>query len=93
MNALEQPPKSSGRKLPQMNLADRVYLARYIDFDGPSKMGCLFGRNRKHIATVVGTMKKTGEFDLYRNLSDEEYEKILAAEERGKGHAVQASRM
>ncbi|MNO43381.1 hypothetical protein D3C76_336000 [compost metagenome] len=67
-----------------MNLADRVYLARYYEIDGPTKMGSLFGRDRKHIAVLIGIMKENGEYERYRNLTEEQYEKIQENAEEEK---------
>lgn len=66
-----------------LTLADRVYIARYYETDGPRLMGALFGKSHQSIVQTVETMKNNGEFKLYRSLTDEEYEKILkCAEER-----------
>ena len=60
-----------------MTLADRVYLAKYYETDGSKHMASLFGRSHQNINMLIKTMKNNGEYDLYRNLTDEEYEKIL----------------
>ncbi|MNW44140.1 hypothetical protein D3C74_213620 [compost metagenome] len=80
--------KNPNTRKKRLSLSDRVYLAKYIEFDGPTMMGSLLGRHRTHIATLVVNMKKNGDYERYKNLSDEEYEKILEAEERRNEHAL-----
>lgn len=60
-----------------LSLADRVYLAKYFEVDGPVMMGDLFDKPYQNIKKLIANMKKNGEYDLYRNLTEEEYEKIL----------------
>lgn len=68
-----------------MTLADRVYLARYYEIDGPHLMAAALNHPAKALITIVLRMRRNGEYDLYRNLSDEEYEKILNCAEVKNG--------
>lgn len=68
-----------------MTLADRVYLARYYEIDGPTYMGMVFNRSQQAICALIKTMKNNGEYDLYRSLSEGEYEKILKCAEAKHG--------
>lgn len=69
------------RRLP---LVDKVYLAKYSDVDGFHLMGSMFGMLPKTVEAIARRMRKNGEWDLYRSLSDEEYEKIIIAAERSE---------
>lgn len=60
-----------------LTLADRVYLARYFEYDGPALMGALFGKSEQNIHRAIVIMRNNGEYDLYRKLSETEFEKIL----------------
>ncbi|OMF54704.1 hypothetical protein BK138_16245 [Paenibacillus rhizosphaerae] len=60
-----------------LTLADRVYLARYYEIDGSKLMAALLNRSPQAVFNIINTMKYNGEYDLYRSLTDEEYEKIL----------------
>lgn len=64
-----------------LTLADRVYLARYFEYDGPIMMGALYGRPYQNIIKLIEDMRKSGNYDLYRNLSESEFEKILQCAE------------
>lgn len=68
----------------QLTLAERVYLAKYFDIDGPRYMSLSLERPLNNIDTQVQRMKKNGEWDLYRNLTEEEYEKIILTAERSE---------
>lgn len=70
-----------GKKL---TLAERVYLARYFDIDGPRHMSLSLDRPLNKIYAQAQRMKKNGEWDLYRSLTEEEYEKIILAAERSE---------
>jgi hypothetical protein len=65
----------------KITLAERVYLARYFDIDGPRHMSLSLERPLNNIYTQVQRMKKNGEWDLYRSLTEDEYEKIILAAE------------
>lgn len=60
-----------------LKLADRVYLARYFEVDGPVMMGALFGKSGQNIQRAITIMRNNGEYELYRKLNDSEFEKIL----------------
>lgn len=69
-------------KLKPLSLVDRAYVARYHEHDGPSMMGLLFEKSPQGIDSLITTMKRTGEYEIYRNLTDEEYEKMINTAER-----------
>lgn len=60
-----------------LTLAERVYLAKYYEADGSGLMAALFDKPYQAINQLIYFMKKSGDYELYRSLSDEEYEKIL----------------
>ncbi|GIP55921.1 hypothetical protein [Paenibacillus vini] len=74
--------ESPKRQINPLGLADRVYVARYYEYDGPNTLGALFGKSKQTIESLMKTMKNSGEYDIYRNLTDEEYEKMINAAER-----------
>lgn len=68
-------------KLP-FELEEKVYLAKYYEVDGEQLMAAALERPEYTIARTIKTMRKNGEWELYKNLSDEEYEKIVITKER-----------
>lgn len=66
-------------------LADKVYLARYFEHDGARLMSAALERPVYAILQIVQVMRKSGEWEMYKNLTDEEYEKIILTEERRRG--------
>ncbi|MCM3701878.1 hypothetical protein [Paenibacillus macerans] len=65
-----------------LSLADKIYIAKYFEHDGSPSLGAAMGVTQQCIISCVKRMKKNGEWELYRSLSDEEYEKIVEATER-----------
>lgn len=74
-------PEYHARHGEKYTLAERAYLARYFDIDGPKYMSLSLERPINIIYSQVKHMKKNGEWDLYRSLTDDEYEKIIMAGE------------
>lgn len=69
------------------NLAERVYVARYAD-DGEKSLAAALDKTTVQIKGLLQQLKRTGDWDLYRNLTDEEYEKIILAAERREQHGT-----
>lgn len=80
--------KAPKRKQEPLGLADRAYIARFYEYDGPTNLAALFGKKRQYIMQLVAFMQASGEYERYKNLSDEEYEKIIQTAERGKQNAL-----
>lgn len=75
-------PEYHTRHKSRYTLAEKAYLARYFEFDGEQLMSAALERPIYIISQMVQVMRKNGEWDLYRNLTEEEYEKIVIASER-----------
>ncbi|MGG3452531.1 hypothetical protein [Paenibacillus rhizolycopersici] len=76
------------RKREPLGLVDRAYIARFYDYDGATNLGALFGKKRQNIMQLVTFMKASGEYEMYKNLTDEEYEKIVLTTERSERNAL-----
>lgn len=63
----------------KFTLAEKVYLARYYDIDGTKHMSLSLERPIYSLLAAIRYMRQNGEWDLYRSLSEEEYEKIILA--------------
>lgn len=81
-------PELHTRHKSKYTLAERVYLARYYDKDGEKMMAAALERPIYVISQLVSKMKKNGEWDLYRSLTEDEYEKIEIASERRKKNEI-----
>lgn len=75
-------PEYHARHKKEYTLAERAYLARYYDIDGESLMSAALERPKYIISAMVQIMRRNGEWELYRSLTEEEYEKIVIASER-----------
>ncbi|MNR93677.1 hypothetical protein D3C72_247350 [compost metagenome] len=64
-------------------LEERVYVARFYDFDGVWLIADALMRPEYSIHQVIVTMKKNGEWDVYKSLSHDEYFEIVEARDRG----------
>lgn len=64
-----------------LSLADKIYIAKYFEHDGSPSLGDALGVSQQYISSCVKRMKKNGEWELYRSLTDEEYEKIVITKE------------
>lgn len=79
-------PEYHRRHKQEYELWEKVYLARYKDYDGEKMMSAALERPAYIIVTMVTRMKESGEWELYRSLSEEEFEKIMNASERRDRH-------
>lgn len=75
-------PEYHARHKTKYTLAERVYIARYYDVDGESLMSAALERPKYNISAIVQIMRRNGEWELYRSLTEEEYEKIIMAGDR-----------
>ena len=79
-------PEYHRRHKQEYELWEKVYLARYKDYGGEKMMAAALERPAYIIVSMVTRMKESGEWELYRSLSEEEFEKIMNASERRDRH-------
>lgn len=56
-------------------LFDLIYLCKYYEVDGPRKISFALGRTEHTIMSKVAALRKSGLYDKYKNMSDDEWEK------------------
>lgn len=81
---LKYDPAIHSRHKTPFGLEEKIYLAKYYDFDGERMMSAALERPEYAISRMVGRMRKNGEWELYRNLTFEEYERIILTAERSE---------
>lgn len=58
-------------------LDDLIYMCRFIDYDGIKSISLALGKTEKTVASKLSTLRKTGQFYRYKDLTLEEWEKIV----------------
>lgn len=62
----------------ELNLEKQIYLCKYHDIDTDLK--ATMGLSESEVKKYIEKLKKDGLYEKYRNLEDEEYEKIIKTE-------------
>ncbi|MGF7046362.1 hypothetical protein J2T13_000838 [Paenibacillus sp. DS2015] len=60
-----------------LTLSEITYICKYYDIDGLKTMSLAVGRTTKTVGSIVCKLKKSGEWDHYKNIPDEVWEKII----------------
>ena len=56
---------------------EKIYIAKYYDVDDARTLGFALGKTEKSVMSYASKMRKSGEWDYYRSLTDEEWERLL----------------
>ena len=67
---------------------DLIYLCKYNDVDGPKLMSMALGKTEMTVANKVTNLRKSGQYEYFRSLSDEQWERILEKESRMREEAI-----
>lgn len=60
----------------ELSLENQIYLCKYHDID--SSLKTTMNLNEKEVLELISYYKKVGIYEKYRNLPDEEYEKLIS---------------
>lgn len=55
---------------------DKIYIAKYKDIDPITNISYALGTTNEEIEKIVEQLKETGLYEIYKNISDEEWEKL-----------------
>ena len=55
---------------------DKIYIAKYIDIDSITNIAYSLGKTNKDIENVITELKDNGLYQVYKEMSDEEWEQI-----------------
>ncbi|MDF2650542.1 MAG: hypothetical protein K0Q73_6347 [Paenibacillus sp.] len=62
-------------------LDDLIYICKYHSIDEPRTLAFAIGKTEKSIATMISKLRKEGLYWNYRNMSDDQWEKITKIRE------------
>ena len=65
-----------------LSIEDAIYICKYHDID--THISTSLHMNLKDIKTIVNQLKEKGLYDRYRNMSEEEYEKVIKTNKKTK---------
>lgn len=51
-----------------------IYLCKYYEFESVLNLSFALGRTEKTIKTKIGILRQSGLYDIYKNMTDEEWE-------------------
>ncbi|MBO9596201.1 MAG: hypothetical protein J7559_00030, partial [Cohnella sp.] len=63
-------------------LEDKIYVAKFYEVDGRRKISFAIGKTEGYVQTLVYDMRKRGIFEIYKNLSDDEWLKLITPKNR-----------
>lgn len=64
------------KKSKEISEFDKIYIAKYCDFVRAEEMGKSFNISSNMIKDIILELKKSGLYDIYKNISDEEWERL-----------------
>lgn len=53
-----------------------IYLCKFYDYDGPVTISYAMGRTPKALTELIARLKRTGEYETYKNMSLDEWTKF-----------------
>ena len=62
-------------KMKELSLENQIYLCKYHDID--SSLKTTMNLNEKEVLELISYYKKVGIYEKYRNLPEEDYEKLI----------------
>lgn len=66
----------------KVSIENQIYLCKYHDVD--ENICCSTGLKKSEIDVIITKLKENGMYEVYRKMSDEEYEKIIEDEKKKK---------
>lgn len=74
---MEYHPKFHPNHKKPFTLDEAIYLCKFYDFEGTRNMAFALGRTEKSLIAKVNELRKSGEFQKYRDLSLGEWEEAI----------------
>ena len=66
----------------KVSIENQIYLCKYHDVD--ENICCSTGLKKSEIDVIITKLKENGMYEVYRKMSDEEYEKIIEDDKKKK---------
>lgn len=63
-------------------LDELIYLCKFYETDGSRSMSFALGKTEAMIEIKVQSLKSSGQYEYYKNMDDETWERILSKEKR-----------